>query len=46
MKVNKAACVLFGIVIPVGLQAQDAQKGFTPQALETVKEGIRNRERL
>ena len=44
MKVNKAACLLFGIVIPVGLQAQDAQKGFTPQALETIKEGIRNRE--
>ena len=44
MKVNKAACLLFGIVIPVGSQAQDAQKGFTPNALETIKKGIRNRE--
>ena len=31
-------------MIPVGLQAQDGQKDFTPKALETIKAGIRNRE--
>ena len=44
MKVNKAACLLFGIVVPVQLLAQNARKDFSPEALVTIKEGIRNRQ--
>ena len=38
MKVDKTACLLLAILLPGAVLAQDAQKGFSPEAIEVIKQ--------